>query len=87
MLILTRNFNDCLIRIRKEDRYVSATDMAKASDKLFGHWNSLKSTSDYLLALEPVIGITITELVQVSQGGIPENQGTWLHPKVALEVI
>ena len=84
MSILARSFNDRLIRIRQSDRYVSGTDMAQACGKLFGHWNSLKSTTEYLQALESAIGITITDLVQVSQGGIPENQGTWLHPKVAL---
>jgi hypothetical protein len=84
MSILARSFNDRLIRIRQSDRYVSGTDMAQACGKLFGHWNMLKSTTEYLQALESVIGIPITELVQVFQGGVPENQGTWLHPKVAL---
>lgn len=84
MNILARSFNDRLIRIRQSDRYVSGTDMAQACGKLFGHWNTLKSTTEYLQALESVIGIPITELVQVLQGGVPENQGTWLHPKVAL---
>jgi hypothetical protein len=84
MNILAKSFNDRLIRIRQEDRYVSATDMAQSCGKLFGHWKTLKSTTEYLQELEPVIGIPITELVEVNQGGVPEKQGTWLHPKVAL---
>jgi hypothetical protein len=84
MSILARSFDDRLIRIRQSDRYVSGTDMAQAANKLFADWNRLKSTSEYLQELESVMGIPITDLVQVYQGGIPENQGTWLHPKVAL---
>jgi len=84
MSILARSFNDRLIRIRQSDRYVSGTDMAQAANKLFADWNRLKSTTEYLQALESVMRIPITELVQVFQGGVPENQGTWLHPKVAL---
>jgi hypothetical protein len=84
MSIISKTFNDRVIRIRKEDRYVSATDMAQACGKLFGHWNTLKATTEYLQVLEPVIGIPITEIIEINKGGIPENQGTWLHPKVAL---
>jgi phage antirepressor YoqD-like protein len=80
---LIKNWNDRAIRIRS-DRYVSLTDMAQASGKLFGHWNNLKSTKSYLKALESVIQIKITDLVQVIQGGDSQNQGTWGHPKVAI---
>ena len=83
MTNLIKSWNDRNIRIRS-DRYVSLTDMAQASGKQFGHWNNLKSTKSYLQALESVIGIAITGLVQVIQGGDPQNQGTWGHPKVAI---
>lgn len=78
-------WNNKTIRIRS-DRYVSLTDMAQASGKLLGHWNENKSTKAYLSTLSGVIGIPITELVQVNQGGLPEEQGTWGHPKVALRL-
>jgi hypothetical protein len=84
MSILARSFNDRLIRIRQSDRYVSATDMAQACGKRYHDWARLSSTVEYLQELESVAGIPVTELVQVFQGGTPENQGTWLHPKVAL---
>ena len=63
---LIKSWNDRAIRIRS-DRYVSLTDMAQASGKLFGHWNNLKSTKSYLKALKSVIQIGITDLVQVIQ--------------------
>ena len=84
MSILARSFNDRLIRIRQDDRYVSATDMAQACGKRYHDWARLSSTIEYLQELEAVAGYPVTELVQVFQGGVPENQGTWLHPKVAL---
>ena len=83
MTNLIKSWNDRAIRIRN-DRYGSLTDMAQASGKLFGHWHNLKSTKSYLAALESVIAIPITDLVQVIQGGDPQNQGTWGHPKVAI---
>ena len=80
---LIKNWNDRAIRIRS-DRYVSLTDMAQASGKLFADWNKLKSTKSYLTTLASVMQICITDLVQVIQGGDPQNQGTWGHPKVAI---
>jgi len=79
-----KEYNGRKIRIRPSNRYVSLTDMAKASGKLFANWFQLKGTKSYLDALSGVVGITITELVEINQGGDPENQGTWGHPKVAL---
>lgn len=80
---IIRSWNSKAIRIRN-DRYVSLTDMAQASDKLFGHWLDTKSAKSYLETLSSVIGMSISELVQPKRGGIPEEQGTWGHPKVAL---
>lgn len=71
-------------KIRFENRdgrvWVSLTDMAKASGKQIGHWNKLKSTTDFLSAFESVIGIPITK---TTQGGI--SQGTWAIEEVAIE--
>lgn len=80
---LIKNWNDRAIRIRS-DRYVSLTDMAQASSKLFADWNKLKSTKNYLKTLSSVMQISTTDLLQVIQGGDPQNQGTWGHPKVAI---
>lgn len=99
MTIIIREFNNQTIRVRESDRYVSLTDMAKASGKLFGHWKALTTTESYLDTLSSIIGIPISEenpdsvtvssgvintLIAITKGGIPENQGTWGHPKVAL---
>ncbi len=73
---IIKSWNGRVVRIR-EDRYVSLTDMAQACGKKLGHWNELKSSKSYLEALSSVIGIPATELVQINQGGTPDEQGTW----------
>lgn len=84
MSIVLRSFRENHIRIRPEDRYVCLTDMAKATGKLLADWTRLKKTESYLNTISAVMGIPITEMVQTIQGGTPESQGTWGHPKVAL---
>lgn len=79
-----KTWNGKTIRFRESDNYGCLTDMAKASGKNFGHWNENKATKEYLDALSSVIGKPITELLQVVQGGEPENQGTWADRKVCL---
>jgi hypothetical protein len=81
--VFDRNYNGRSIRIR-EDKYVCLTDMAVASGKRLNNWIQTDKSKSYLEALSSVAGIPVTELVEISQGGIPENQGTWGHPKVAL---
>ena len=81
---IVRTWNDKTIRFRESDGYISLTDMAKATGKQFKHWNENKSSKAYLEALSSVAGIPTTELIDTIQGGIPGNQGTWAHKKVAL---
>lgn len=80
---LLKSWNGRTIRIRK-DRYVSLTDMAQASGKLFANWRQLKSTESYLSTLSGIIGIPIMDLLQSQVGGSPELTGTWGHPKLAI---
>lgn len=80
---IIRQWNGRTIRIR-EDRYACLTDMAQASGKFVANWNQTKASRSYLEKLSAVIGIPIAELVQTTEGGIPDLQGTWGHPKVAI---
>jgi len=76
------NSNNIRFENREGRVWVSLTDMAKASGKQLGHWNTLKSTTEFLTVFESVIGIPITETIQ---GGQPTLQGTWAIEEVALE--
>ena len=64
----------------REDGYLNATALCKNAGKEFSNWHRLNSTKDFLHELCSVLQIPQTSLVQVSQGGTPEQQGTWLHP-------
>jgi hypothetical protein len=76
--LILREWNERRIRIR-EDRYVSLTDMAKASGKQFKRWYGLESSKLYLEKLSVKVGKT--DLIESKPG---KNGGTWGHPKVAL---
>ena len=71
---------------RAIDGYVNATALCKAAGKLWGHYWQTQSAKDFVQTLSSVIGIPITELVQVNQGGIPQLQGTWIHPYIAINL-
>jgi hypothetical protein len=88
--IVLHQIGNTQIGLRSLDGYVNATAMASAHKARTGqqrnvaHWFENKRTKETLEHLSSVIGIPITELYQVFQGGTPENQGTWIHPKLAV---
>jgi KilA-N domain len=84
---IIRQWNGRTIR-QREDGYLSATDMCQACGKRWNNWNQLDSTKVYLeaLRLHRYCDSSNGNLVDTQQGGIPENQGTWVHRKVALRL-
>jgi hypothetical protein len=74
----------------REDGMIDATSLCKAggSKKLFSDYRRLKQTKVYLEALQSVMGIPITLLIETKQGGDIKKciQGTWVHKKVALHM-
>jgi hypothetical protein len=76
--------NDMYIESR-EDGYINITNLYKAGDKLFDHWNSLEKTKAYLKALSSDIAITIPALI-THQTGSGSEQKTWVHPYVAINI-
>jgi hypothetical protein len=84
---IIRQWNGRTIR-QREDGYLSATDMCQACGKLFGNWNRLDSTKKYLEALQlRHYGDSHNgNLIEIQQGGSPENQGTWVYRKVAIRL-
>ncbi len=84
--LIIREWNGRTIRQRKEDEYWSATDMCQSCGKKFGHWNELKSTAEHLRVLESAIGKTRAELIEIKEGGVPSEQGTWVHRRVAIRL-
>lgn len=84
--IIYHEIEESTINQRAIDGYINATAMCKAAGKQFAHYFHLHGTKAYLDALSSDIGITISELVQIIKGGVPELQGTWVHPYVAVNL-
>ncbi|MBF0421101.1 MAG: KilA-N domain-containing protein [Magnetococcales bacterium] len=85
-MFIEHNIDGIVIPQRAKEGYINATAMCQAAGKLFGHYNTLQTTREFLVELEADIGIPISKLIQVVKGGKPEMQGTWIHPKVAIHL-
>ena len=69
--------------VRDCDGYINATALCKAGGKWFKNYRRNNQTLAYVQALENVVGISSSELMQSRQGGSAKSQGTWVHPQVA----
>jgi len=58
--------------------------LCKAAGKLFTVRMGLKSTKKYLVSMWVNIGIPVLDLVNKNIGG--EHLGTWVNPKVAVNL-
>jgi hypothetical protein len=67
------------------DGWINATEAAARFDKRPNDWLSLPTTIEYLEAMSrrSVTGLSGNGLMSVKRGG--KNQGTWLHPKLAVK--
>lgn len=81
----TFRYNGSPITFQQGDSVmVNATEMAKPFGKRTNNWLNNKQTEELIACVSAVTGIPATGLVQVRQGGAPEEQGTWLHEDLAL---
>jgi hypothetical protein len=65
---------------------INATALCKAGNKKFHDYIRLKTTQEYLQTLEAVEGIISTDIMHIVQGGIPSNQGSYIHRLVAIDL-
>ena len=80
---IDRQIDNNIIQQRLLDGYVNATAICEAAGKKINDYYRLKSTGEYMDALSSETGIPVSALNQVVRGGVPELQGTWVHPYVA----
>jgi hypothetical protein len=74
---------------RRADGYINATAMAKAAGRHLPHYMANARSNEYLQELSAVVGIPTTGpcgLVRTIQGGRPDLQGTWVHPRLAVDI-
>lgn len=86
LAFINREVDESYIQQRLLDGYVNATALCKASAKNLSDYLRLKTTNDFFKELSSDMGIPISALVQIVKGGIPEYQGTWVHPQVAINL-
>lgn len=92
-----RSWNGTSIQRRESDGYVNATAMCKAGGRRWNHYIANDRTREYIRALAAgvegenpcsaaVAGNPATLLVESVQGGRPDLQGTWIHPRLAVDL-
>ncbi|EDN70388.1 KilA-like protein [Beggiatoa sp. PS] len=100
--MIVRDFHGNAINQRASDGYFDATAMCRAAGKRIDNYWRLDGTQEFLSALSDNTGFpikssgsafpqkSVTEqnqvLIQIIQGGNPENQGTWIHPQVSVNL-
>lgn len=87
MNIQSFNFNNISVAFRN-DGYLHATQIAKHFGKLPKDYLKTEQTQQYIVALTENLRVRTkiltdkNQLVIIKQGGL--DQGTWLHPKLAI---
>lgn len=84
--LIFKSNNELSLYQRPSDGYVDATKMCKQAGKRMNNYLRSTETKEYLRELEVDTLISASMLIQVVKGGFLENQGTWVHPKVAIHL-
>lgn len=81
-----RIWNDAGIARRDEDGYVNATAMCQANGKEWRNYFQTDRAKAYIAALSESLGIPADQLVITTTTGPNELRGTWIHPRVAVDL-
>ena len=84
--IEAREWNGHAIQRRQADGYVNASAVCLANRKRWNDYFRLERTEAYIAALAADAGFPATGLVVSIKGGRPELQGTWIHPRLAVDL-
>ena len=84
--LVTRFWNNAPIGRRPGDGYVNATAMCKANGKHLPHYTANDRSREYMDALSRSVGIPTDLLVRVVTTGPNDERGTWVHPRIAVEL-
>ena len=84
--LIPHEYKGEVIRQRARDGYVNATAMCKAAGREWKHYNENKTTKAFIAELSAEVGIPTSDIIQSINGGVPQLQGTWVHPYVAINL-
>lgn len=86
LALIPHEIEGSVINQRVSDGYINATAMCRSVGKQINDYARLKSTGEFLTELSADTGIPVSDLVQSFKGGSPQNQGTWVHPDIAVNL-
>lgn len=87
--IVDREYGGEVIRQRSSDGYINATAMCRAAGKEWSEYRRLRQTGLFFDALALDLGVPQVQLFityQGTPGGDRRNQGTWVHPQIAIDL-
>ncbi|MDP2901487.1 MAG: KilA-N domain-containing protein [Methylovulum sp.] len=82
--IITIEYNNKPVFFQS-DAFINAAAIAGKFNKLPKDYLKTSRTKEYIDAVRRIFLTEENQLVKVVQGGTPEEQGTWLHPKLAID--
>jgi len=74
------------VKSRESDGYINITNLCKAGKRVFSTWMRSKKSQQFLSVLSSVVQICTTKLIDIHQAGDAKAQGTWVHPRVAINI-
>ena len=78
--------NDLPIGQRRGDGYFNATALCKAAGKRWDNYRTHEGFQPFIEALGQSLNLSDRELIQAKKGGKASEQGTWVHPQVAVHL-
>lgn len=84
--LIQRDANGSIVQQRATDGYINATALCQAAGKRIAKYLENDGTKEFLAELSADVRIRTSELTQSVRDGFPENQGTWVHPQVAINL-
>ena len=85
VIVFDYNGNSIPFELTGNDVMINATEMIKLfKNKRINDFLRNKQTQELINQIVSETGIHATEIVRVVKGGIPRNQGTWMHRKLAI---
>ncbi len=86
-LFIEHKIEGGIVLQRPHDGYVNVTSLCQKAGKRFGTYYQNQQTKAFIQALSLDVGIPTSNLVQITRGrGDRLEQGTWVHPQVAIHV-
>lgn len=86
LALIAREIDGEIIHIRAKDGFINATAMCRLAGKSLSDYTRLKSTEEFFEELSADMELPISMLIEIFKGGKPENQGTWVHPDIAINL-